>query len=657
VSVDERVRRAVETAVPEPAAAGDWDGVVADAERSGRGRLALSAGAVAAAIVAVAAVVLVAPFDDRQPTFFEQALAAVGEGPVVHLVLRGDWGGAYLDLDSGEVTPVYGETEIWYDPKRGLRQISLLDGKPQGEGFTPPDRIRAAELEQYQGLTNRYREALASGRAREVAEGEVDGRPVRWIRIHAEFLPDSADGKDHLFAHEVAVDRATHEPVYLRTTRDGRPGPRGSGQAIATMELLPEGAGDFPRGGRERSEQLQFGVRRGAEISLVQAREAFGGRALWLGESFADLPRAGFLELDHEQRTRTSDPWTVTRSLAVQYTSERVRAHGFPGFWVGVTVEQAERPLRTWRGAPADLDLPDGTAYVSGGSGLARTSGLYVSVQAADTRRVVEALGALRPIRGGDPVAPAVARLGAERLTERIERARPHVEVTGSDPVPPRSVKVEGPPVQTGSTHGVTVRIHAPNIAVFDTSRIDPSVRRLVGSRFGFTCFRAANMGRGGGGGGAAKHGRFVVRLSGKAPYDGCQVSGSFGRRWGSGRSWHAPVELALTAAGRRYFAERAAARELAYFVRSPAMSAVRRALKRETGEAPPAAELAGRFDGAAVGLASPDANPPEGKIGIWTDADDQIKLTKVVGGKTLFVELREGRIARTNARPLAFIF
>jgi hypothetical protein len=657
VSVDERVRRAVELVVPEPAAVGDWDGVVADAARSGRGRLALSAGAVVAAVAAVALVVLLAPFEDRQQTFFEQALAAVGDGPVVHLVLRGDWGGAYLDLDSGKVTPVYGETEVWFDPDRGVHEIMLLGGKPQAEGFARPNRIGEASLEQYQGLANNYREALASGRARVIADGEVEGRPVRWIRIHGEFLPDAADGKDHLFAHEVAVDRETHEPVYFRVTRDGRPGPRGTGETIVKMELLPEGSGDFSRATIPRSGPEAFRAGPGTDLAPAKAREALEGRALWLGPSF-DGTAARIRDLEYEHRGRPSGPWKSTRSLGVLYSEGALRPSGIPGLvGPGVAVEQAEQPLRHWRGAPADVPLPEGSAYLTIGSAVLRHEGLYVSLQASSTKRVIEAIGALRPIAGGAVVAPIVEREGAERLAKLVDDAGPAPRVTGSEPVPPRQVRPQGPPVQTGSTHGVTVRIHAPNIAVFDLRRVDPAIRGLIGDRFGLTCFRAAGMGLGGGGGGTTGHGHYVVRLSGRVPFDGCQVSGSFGRRWGSGRSWHAPVELPLTAAGRRYFAERAAARELAYFVRSPAMSAVRRALRRETGDAPPPAELAARFGGAAVALATPEAMPPQDKIGIWTDADAQIRVTKVAEGRTLFVEVREGRIARTNVRRLAFVF
>jgi hypothetical protein len=143
-----------------------------------------------------------------------------------------------------------------------------------------------------------------------------------------------------------------------------------------------------------------------------------------------------------------------------------------------------------------------------------------------------------------------------------------------------------------------------------------------------------------------------------KAPYDGCWIQGEYGRRWDDPRGMHAPVEVAFTERGRRFFAERAAARDLAYFVRSPRIKALRRLLKRDPGAAlPAAAEVARRFPERVVALGSPTAHPPGGQVGVWTDGRRRLVATRSVGGRRLFVDIRSGRISRHNVEQLAFVF
>lgn len=95
--------------------AGDWERVAADANanaRERRGRApwwAARAVTVAVAAATVAALVLAWPFQADQPGLLERARAAIGDGPVLHVVLRGDWGGTLVDLESGKRSPVHGE--------------------------------------------------------------------------------------------------------------------------------------------------------------------------------------------------------------------------------------------------------------------------------------------------------------------------------------------------------------------------------------------------------------------------------------------------------------------------------------------------------------------------------------------------------------------
>ena len=118
---------------------------------------------------------------------------------------------------------------------------------------------------------------------------------------------------------------------------------------------------------------------------------------------------------------------------------------------------------------------------------------------------------------------------------------------------------------------------------VFDTKHASAAVRHLIGGKgAGYGCFRFE-----------APYHRDVpaellfarqtlrgnaIRIFGLArPYDGCEVEGGYGHTWPDRNHSHSAVEIALTPRGRRYFADRAAARDLALLVRSHAMQKIRR--------------------------------------------------------------------------------
>ncbi len=243
-----------------------------------------------AVVVAIAAVVVLAwPFQaNRGGSVLDRALAAVGDGPVVHVVLRGEWGGTVVDLNSGERRPVYGEEETWYDTARGLvHTIWRLGGVVQGEQLYEPKQP-PAELE---ALGRDYKRALETGTAHITGDDTIDGEPVAWVTIHSELLPDVADGKDHEWAQQVAVSRRTFKPVALRETRDGRPGPQ-TGHRVLQLEFLPAGAGDFSAPNARSDERRIF--KQGRQPSQrEQAHTTLGGTPLWLGREYRGLKLAG----------------------------------------------------------------------------------------------------------------------------------------------------------------------------------------------------------------------------------------------------------------------------------------------------------------------------------------------------------------------------
>jgi hypothetical protein len=140
-------------------------------------------------------------------------------------------------------------------------------------------------------------------------------------------------------------------------------------------------------------------------------------------------------------------------------------------------------------------------------------------------------------------------------------------------------------------------------------------------------------------------------------PFDACSVRGKYGRRWDEHVGYHNAVEFPFNATAERFFAEQAAARRVAYFVRSPKMREIRRALKGG-GTAPSSAEIASRFDESVVALASRDETPPAGKVGIWSDGDSTIVAAeRADDGRRMYVTLQRGRIGEHNLHTLAFVF
>ena len=424
--------------------------------RHGRSRPRLRAGtrtaAVALAALGAAALVLAWPFAAERPSgILERALAAVGEGPVVHVVFREEWGGELVDLRTGERRPVHAEREVWYDPARGVQQISRLGGVVQWELRYRREELARHEDRSYQLLAEGYHRSLETGTARVVEEGTVDRMPVYWIRVDEQWLPVAADGKDHEWAHDVAVSKETYAPVATRQTRDGRPGPRGTGARILRLERLPAGSGNFAqpahrptsRAFRERSE----------EIPLEQAAAVLGRPALWLGREHAGLPLRRVERVTttmlQTRETRVPDPqarriaacldarpegrWTEEcrrlvrgaygRRGSVVYRIERGKqaetwntvrllyargrdASALTGDATAysrephVVLQMSRSPLRLrLPGAPRGYTPPQGSLYLSSaGSGLLSIDGLHVAIQAPTEADVVAAARALRPL-------------------------------------------------------------------------------------------------------------------------------------------------------------------------------------------------------------------------------------------------------------------
>lgn len=203
-------------------------------------------------------------------------------------------------------------------------------------------------------------------------------------------------------------------------------------------------------------------------------------------------------------------------------------------------------------------------------------------------------------------------------------------------------------PVQRGAADGFAVVAGHNGAVQFTQTGTTPILKRLVGQSAGFSCFRLTRefgifTVRGSGDGG-----RFApsvgVQLNGVGtPFDGCEVQASIGRTWPDPLDNHAAVEVALTPVGHRFFADRAAARDLALFVRSRRIQQLRKE--------PPA--QAKHDVEAAYGR-----NLAHSPIHIMVVNPSTLRFSETSPtGRRFQVTVRNGRIDGQNLKPYAFVF
>lgn len=226
-------------------------------------------------------------------------------------------------------------------------------------------------------------------------------------------------------------------------------------------------------------------------------------------------------------------------------------------------------------------------------------------------------------------------------LPGRLVRRRPRVLPTAPDLQP-------SAPTETGAADGFRVVVGHNGAVQFTQLGETPILRELEGKSVGFNCFRLTR-----------EFGIFTVRGFGESgrlaarvgyelngvghPVDGCEVQASIGRRWPDRLHDRAAVEIALTRAGRRFFADRQAARDLALFVRSRRTQRLRKepagAAKRDILEA-----YGKPLAASAIRIAVVDAAT--------------LRFTeRSTTGRTFAVTVRHGRVAAQNLKPYAFVF
>jgi hypothetical protein len=223
---------------------------------------------------------------------------------------------------------------------------------------------------------------------------------------------------------------------------------------------------------------------------------------------------------------------------------------------------------------------------------------------------------------------------------------------------PTKPAQPAGPAVvQHGSADGVDVIVRGAEVeARFATLPVDK--RRLLvfkDGRMNVGCFKLVVVGGREYSRGANVSRPFASTVRANlspaspggltAPFDGCTATGTYGHTWNDAHGTHDLVEVPLTARGRRYFAERAVARDIAWLARARVFKAIRYA-QRPFTSASAAAYLAERVDP----LDRPSDTPAVGRLGIWLGPDRRVVLAeRTPTGRRLYLELRKGLIYRTN--------
>jgi hypothetical protein len=368
----------LDSLAPRTEAAGDWNRVLRDADVERHplrlpARRSVRLGAVAAVAAAIALVVSLWPTGGPGPTVLERALAAVGDGQVLHFVYESDPPKTLVELATGESTEVRAEHEVWFDPEAGARETERFQGVVQFDTFLGPDELSEHARFLYSGLGAGYRDALESGRAKVVGEDVVDGTAVYWIRSE-----DPSGAR----THDVAVSRDTFAPAYIRIAQHGQT----ALNRIVSYETLE--AGSAPLDGGSSSRLDPAGATYGPAVELADAGARIGGEPVWAGADLHGFP----LEAVRELRLPTADGEVTGLSLV----------YGTPESGPHVEISQAATPANglTMLAGVAGYVPPEGTALVAGTMVLLRSNGMVVTVHAGDEAMAVDVARSLQPYTG-----------------------------------------------------------------------------------------------------------------------------------------------------------------------------------------------------------------------------------------------------------------
>lgn len=387
---------------------------------------------VAASVASVAAALLLLLFLPpwgTDPSVVQEALAAVGTQPVLHVaVIEIDAAaGTLVDLDTGNAIPRTLKTEIWFDAQRDLKKtVFVLDGQVLDEHLetaeggvsrtgpiytcawiaghpaeaekagvscgTGSGAVTGGPAEQpsldaaLAEFVDQYRSALASGRAVEGGHGEIDGREVIWL----EFKTGTAIGR-------VAVDASNYQPVAVES-RD-----RATRFQVVTAETLPYQQGLFEKPEPARW-QTGGGIAAATEVGAQDAATTLGGTMLWLGQEWNGLKLVAITL--QERRVSFAGGSGPEQVQAIGLTYAPAVVDGASRARSRVEIYETRTCLVSvgWTCSPRDPTAAGTVGFPlgRGGPALVRRDGLFISIwgSAELHERALEIARALEPASG-----------------------------------------------------------------------------------------------------------------------------------------------------------------------------------------------------------------------------------------------------------------
>jgi hypothetical protein len=417
-----RVRSATSTRdqnIPSDAEPTGWESVIDGAETANRRRWRWFVRAVSAAglAVAVGAVALVWPFGGgAHGTVLQRAAAALGDGPVLHFVIRGGWGGALVDLKTGSRHYVYATEEFWYERDRGVHEVFRFAGVAQSDATYSAGRFSFIDRT-LGNLVTRYRQALGDGSALVLGRDIVEGRPVYWIRVDSETLAGARNTLHH-WAHDVAVSQETFAPVAARELRDGKPSRKGE-SIVLKAESVPEGNGYFRRippdsSGREwRIATMGF-------LTPSEASAVLGRPARWAGHSVRGLALARiWKDARSEGYDRESGRWARTYTGVTFYygaLDDNGDPAGSPTASTAVTpipfvqVSESRTLDPLFQRVVTNYSPPEGSILVfDSGTAVMQAGGLHIALEASSEDLLLAAARRLERVPSTDGGPATVA--------------------------------------------------------------------------------------------------------------------------------------------------------------------------------------------------------------------------------------------------------
>jgi hypothetical protein len=429
----------------------DWEDVVRRAEapaqegrpvrtrRSKRSYLARRLVPVFVLAAAAFAFVLIAPWQHGPgATVMERALAAIGDRPVLHAVLRSPMMRTYIDLATGQEKPQFDTFEIWFDRERHLVHVKCsMDGSLYDDIREPltdvsrSDLIDPALAEFFDG----YRSALANGTAHVTGTGVVNGHEVSWIEIGAGQRPR------YRLKERVAIDKKSSLPLKIEAINNGKRA-RKIVQTfeVALIETLPAGSGDFSK---PKKFAREYSTARDQVTSITPsaAAAALPG-ALWVGEristltlssvSSAALMTQEFSPMPEFNPLNMPSAASIRQLLSKQHRSapsyqtgiELHYGDGSPGQVLGdepTNVKPGGGFVWLWEAAKPDLNYEGGEEGASSASSMltdcdASThpvsctgwlvkNGVHVTILTSSRELLLAAARALKPIDNGSSQA------------------------------------------------------------------------------------------------------------------------------------------------------------------------------------------------------------------------------------------------------------